>query len=354
MELDERSKQILFAVIQCYISSPGPVGSRVVTKKYSFGISSATIRNIMSDLEDLGFLRQPHTSAGRVPTDSGYRFYVDALKADKPDRSPEYLRELSKKIEAFKKDLNSFLGEASKMLSSLSHYIGITMSPHGGSTTLSRIELIRFPRREAAVVLFTNEGFMKNRIVNVDRDISQKDLHRIAEYINSRFAGSTLDEIRKIVLGEIQEEKTVCDGLIRDALNICRNIFPSSPADLYISGLTEMLSLPDFEDISRIKELLRAIEDKHIIMNLLEKIAECEGTQVFIGSENPLEEMKRFSLVASTYREGKRPIGAIGIIGPTRMNYHQAISIVDLTANFITDMLSYNRRTDNEKTRHDR
>lgn len=341
MNLDERTKQILFAVIQCYINAPGPVGSRVVTKKFSFGLSSATIRNIMSDLEEMGFLRQPHTSAGRVPTDSGYRYYVDTLKSDREQISGDIAEELNRKLEIMRRDINSFLGEASKMLSSLSHYIGITMSPNTSSTTLSRIELIKYRADELAVILFTDEGIIRNKVISVDPDISQKDLQRIAEYINTQFSGFTLEEIRKSVIKEMTREKVRCDTMINEAIKICRNVFATSPGDVFISGLSEVLSLPDFCDIGRIKELLKAIEDKQIIVKLLDKISDAEGTQVFIGSENPLDEMKKFSLIAATYREGRRPMGMIGIIGPTRMNYLQAISIVDLTANFITDMLSY-------------
>ncbi|MEW6109147.1 MAG: heat-inducible transcriptional repressor HrcA [Nitrospirota bacterium] len=338
--IDERSKQVLFAVIQCYINEPGPVGSRVVTKKYSFGLSPATIRNIMSDLEEMGFLRQPHTSAGRVPTDIGYRFYVDKLVCERQQNNKENLFDIYKKLEMQKKDINSFLDAASRMLSSLSHYIGITTSPNAGMTTLNKIDLIKYRENHVAVLLFTDEGIMKNRIVSVDSDISQKDLNRIAEYINGKFVGHTLDDIRKSIVREITKEKVVCDKLISEALTLIRDIFSTSHSDIFISGLSEVLELPDFCDINRIKELLKTIEDKHIIVKLLDEISDSEGPRVFIGSENPLEEMKKFSFVVSTYKEGSRPIGAIGIIGPTRMNYIKAISIVDTTAYYITNMLS--------------
>jgi len=339
--IDERSRQVLFAVIQCYINSPGPVGSRVVTKKFSFGLSPATIRNIMSDLEEMGLLCQPHTSAGRVPTDVGYRYYVDAIKAERQGVSVDFIQELERRVEVLKRDINSFLDEASRMLSSLSHYIGITMSPNTTSTILSKIELIQYRENQLAVILFTKEGMIKNKIVSIDHEISEKNLNRIAGYINSRFSGYTLDEIRNLVVNEMTREQVLCDSLISEAMMICRDVFSMSPGNIYISGLSEMLTLPDFCDITRIQELLKTIEDKHIVVKLLDKITDSEGTQVFIGSENPLDEMKKFSLVAATYREGSRPIGAIGIIGPTRMNYLQAISIVDMTANYITEALSY-------------
>ena len=338
--LDERSRKVLYAVIQCYINTPGPVGSRVVTKKYQFGLSPATIRNIMSDLEEMGYLRQPHTSAGRVPTDSGYRFYVDSLKTEKQPNNVALAAELNRKLELIKQDINFFLDDASKMLSELSHYIGIAMSPNTSVTTLSKIELLKYRDNRVAVILFTDEGIIKNTIVAADPEISQKELNRIAEYINSRFKGQSLDEIKRLILNEMTRERVLCDSLISEALKICRNAFSASPGNVYISGLSEVLRLPDFFDINRIRELLRALEDKHIIVKLLDNIADSEGTQVIIGSENLLDEMKQFSLVAATYKEGKRPIGTVAIIGPKRMNYVEAISIVNSTAQFITKLLS--------------
>lgn len=341
MDIDERSRKVLFAVIQCYLNSPGPVGSRVVTKKFSFGLSPATIRNIMSDLEEMGLLRQPHTSAGRVPTDTGYRYYVDSMKADQQMVDDDYLDALNRKWEILRKDVNSFLIEAAKMLSSLSHYLGITLPPNTGSTTLNKIEMIKFRRNQLGVILFTDEGIIQNKMISLERDISQRNLVRIVEYINSRFAGHTLDDIRQTIFVEMEREKVLCDSLITEAMRICSDAISVAPENVYISGISEMLALPDFSDINRIKELLKTIEDKHIMINLLHEISETEGIQVFIGSENPLAELKEFSLVAATYKEGQRPIGAVGIIGPTRMNYARAISIVDLTATYITDILSF-------------
>ncbi|MHB8882642.1 MAG: heat-inducible transcriptional repressor HrcA [Thermodesulfovibrionales bacterium] len=339
--LDERSKQVLIAVIQCYINSPGPVGSRAVTKKFPFGLSPATIRNIMSDLEDIGFLRQPHTSAGRVPTDIGYRFYVDTITAQKQTLDSDFESEMQRRLESIRKDINVFLDDAAKMLSSMSHYLGVTLSPHPGTTTLNKIELIKYKGDHAAVILFTEDGIIRNKIIRTDPDISQQDLNRLSEYINRHFTGYALDEIKKVIISEMTRERVLCDSLISEAIKICQDVFAAAPGNVYISGMSEMLTLPDFCDISRIKELMATIEDKHIMVKLLDKLADTEGTQIFIGSENPLDEMKKFSLVAATYKEGNRPIGAVGIIGPTRMNYANAISIVDVTAKFITAMLSY-------------
>lgn len=339
--LDKRSRQVLFAVIDCYINSPGPVGSRVVTKQYAFGLSPATIRNIMADLEDIGYLKQPHTSAGRVPTDTGYRYYVDAITAEKQTLESGLASDLNRRLELLRKDMNLFLDDASRMLSAMSHYIGVALSPNSRSAILNRIDLIKYRDDQVAVILFSDEGIIRNRIVAISPEVTQTDLNRIAEYINDRFSGSALDEIKRLILGEMMKEKVLCDSLIDEAIRICRDIFTSSPGNVYISGLSGMLSLPDFCDIARIKDLMSAIEDKQIMVKFLDKISDAEGTQIFIGSENPLDEMKQFSVVAATYKEGSRPIGSVGIIGPTRMNYQQAISIVDMTAKYITAMLSY-------------
>jgi len=341
--LDERSKQILNAVIQLYISSPGPVGSRSVTKKFPIGLSPATIRNIMSDLEDMGFLRQPHTSAGRVPTDSAYRFYVDTLTTEKSDIDTELASELIRKLELIRMDVNSFLDNASRMLSELSHYIGISVSLNTHQTTLSRLELAPYRKNQIAVMLITDEAVIRNKIISVEQEMSREDLYRLAGYINERYAGHTLENIRKTIVAELANDRILCDGLINEAMAICKDVFSVAESDVFISGLSEVLALPDFCDIDRIRGLLRTIEDKHVILSLLEKISATDSPQVYIGSENPLEELKQLSFVAAPYCEGTRPIGAIAIIGPTRMNYGQAITLVDMTAKFISDIFSYSR-----------
>lgn len=343
MSLDERSGQILQAVIQLYISSPGPVGSRAITKKFPIGLSSATIRNIMSDLEEMGFLRQPHTSAGRVPTDVGYRFYVDTLTTEKADADEELVSEMNRKFDLIRRDVDTFLDNASRMLSELSHYVGISVAPNANRTILSRIELVPYRRNQIAVVLFAEEAIIRSKIITVEQEMSRSDLNRLSDYINERFSGYSLDAVRKTIIEEISSERVICDSLINEATRICRDVLAIADSDIFISGLSEMVNLPDFCDINRIRGLLKTLEDKNIILGLLDKIAETEGTQVFIGSENPLDEMKQFSLVASTYRDGNRPVGTIGIIGPTRMNYSQAITLVDTTARFITEILSYHK-----------
>jgi heat-inducible transcriptional repressor len=337
--LDERSKRVLCAVIQNYISHPDPVGSRTVAKKYSFGLSAATIRNIMADLEEIGFLTHPHTSAGRVPTDKGYRFYVDSLSTTGDSSNKEVVRGLFKKLDALRENLDMLFSEATKTISLLSHYLGVAMSPDPDVTTLKRIELFNHRTNQVAAIIFTDEGLVKNKIIDMDFNVTQKDLHRISGYLNSEFSGYTFDEIRKRILTEMSREKLLCDRLISKAIDICREAFFSSYGDLFIAGLSEVLELPDFSDLQKIRDLSKAVEDKHMIIKLLGKLSESDGVQIIIGSENSMNEMKKLSLVVSACKEDDRPIGVIGIIGPTRMNYFKAISIVDMTAKFISRML---------------
>jgi heat-inducible transcriptional repressor len=337
--LDERSKRVLCAVVQNYINSPDPVGSRTVAKKYSFGLSPATIRNIMADLEDLGFLSQPHTSAGRVPTDRGYRFYVDSLMDEEDYANKKLLRELHKGLEALRDNIDMLFGETTRTISLLSHYLGVAMSPNQNTAILKKIDLLRYRVDKIAAIMFTDEGIIKNKIISLDLNITQKDLNRIAGYLNSEFSGYTFDKIRLKILKEMSKEKIICDSLISRAINICREAFFLPYGDLFVAGLSEVLDLPDFADLQKIKELSRAIEDKHTIIKLLDKLSESDGVQIIIGSENSMDEMKKLSLVVSTCKAANRPIGVIGIIGPTRMNYSRAISIVDTTAKFISRML---------------
>jgi heat-inducible transcriptional repressor len=216
--LSERTKKILYAIVQSYINYPDPVGSRVVTRRYSLGLSPATIRNIMADLEEMGFLIQPHTSAGRVPTDLGYRFYVNSLVAEDVNHSNmEILQDLYSKLEALSNNLDMLLGETTRSLSLLSHYLGVAMSPTSDLTKLKKIDLLRYTTGRIAAVLFTDEGAIKNRVLSIDQELSQKDLNRIANYLNSEFSGYSLDEIRMKLLREMSKSEVRYPSVKSDA-----------------------------------------------------------------------------------------------------------------------------------------
>ncbi|HWR59375.1 MAG TPA: heat-inducible transcriptional repressor HrcA [Thermodesulfovibrionales bacterium] len=337
---EDRIHRVLWAVVESYITNPDPVGSRFVTKKYEFNLSAATIRNAMADLEDLGFLHQPHTSAGRIPTDKGYRFYVDYLSQRESPADDYLTNEIIARLENIRNDISGLLEETSKMISSFSHYLGVALAPRPDKTTFRGINLFGYKEGRVMVVLLTDEGIVRNKVVRLDTVLTQRDLNSISGYLNSEFAGQTIDDIKVRIVKEMYRDKALCDKLIARAIRICEEAFSFDYGNVFISGLSEVLGLPDFSDLQRIKEISKAIEDKHLIVKLLDMLSQSEGVQVVIGSENPATEMRKLSLVLSTYRDGDRPMGTIGIIGPTRMDYLRAITIVDTAARFITRVLS--------------
>jgi heat-inducible transcriptional repressor len=337
--LSERNRKVLCAVVQSYINKPDPVGSRFVTKKYAFNLSPATIRNIMADLEEMGFLSQPHTSAGRIPTDKGYRFYVDSLCREKPTVDAKFSNILKSKLESIKSDIYTLLKEATETLAAMSHYLVFAVPLKTDSTTLNRIQLFRYRNKQTVAVLLTNEGLVRSKMLDTNFGLSQKDLNRISDYLNSEFSGCTIDEIRSALIKQMSKEKALCDILISKAIAICKEalFFPST--DLIVSGFSELIGLPDFS--GRIKEIAKAIEDKHTILKLLDRLsASTDGVKVVIGSENPMEELKKLSIVMATYKQGDRSLGSVGVIGPTRMDYSKTIPMVELTAKSISAVIS--------------
>lgn len=341
-ELDERSKKILCAVIKSYIDLNGPVGSRIVTKRFSFGLSPATIRNTMADLDDLGYLTQPYTSAGRVPTDKGYRLYVDTLlKEHSLSPNKTFLQYLSKRLRSIKKDINRLIEDASKTLSAFSHYLGVAIPPQTEEIILKQIEFIKHREDKVLCILISEEGTVKNKIIALDEILTQRGIDRITKYLNHELTGLTLKEIKTKIISQMAMEKTICDRLIANALRMCRKAITGvTEYTAYMDGVSGAYNLPDFATIAQIKKIFKALEDKHLIAKLLDKIANSEGIQVFIGSENILPEMKEFSMVVSTYNDSHIARGTIGVIGPTKMNYEHVIPIVDHTAKTLTQILS--------------
>lgn len=337
-ELNQRSKEVLKAVVQSYINTAEPVGSKTVTERFNFGLCSATIRNIMANLEDMGYLTQPHPSAGRIPTDKGYRFYVDSLTVE-PETS-SITEEFNSRL-AVRKDLSDLMQETSRMLSLMSHYLGVVLAPRWSETIYRKIEFIKLKGKKILVIFITEEGIVQNKIIEVEEDLSQKDLGRIAEFLNRRLKGLPLKEVKHKIEEELREDRVYCDRIIEKALRLYYQIIDiEMKGNLYIGGMMEVFDLPDFSDIVKIKKIFKAIEDKYLLIRLLDSAMETEGIQVFIGSENPCLDMHDCSMITSTYREKERVIGTLGVIGPKRMKYPEVISIVDYTAKLLSRILT--------------
>lgn len=342
--LDERTKRVLCAVVESYIEKPEPVGSRYIMKKYGFDVCSATIRNIMSDLEDAGFLFQPHTSAGRVPTDRAYRFYVDYIFQETllthSIEIKKFIEDLTKKLKRLRNNMNSLFLEATQSLSQATHYLGLAVLPATEKTALHRVDFIKFKDDLVIAVVVNDKGIVKSKIIKAYPEITQNELNSLADFVNKNYQGKTIDEIREDLLVRIRREKIFWDRLITKTLKMCQEALYFSREDVYVSGLYHIMHLPDFSDIEKLREVAKTIQDKHLLLKLFENISEEDEVKVIIGEENPVEEFRSFSIIASPYKEKDKSLGVIALVGPKRMNYQKAIMLVNAFARVLTRTLS--------------
>ncbi|MBI3804882.1 MAG: heat-inducible transcription repressor HrcA [Nitrospirae bacterium] len=344
MSLDDRSRFVLKAIVSSYIKTAIPVGSQTITRSFDMGVSPATIRNIMADLEAQGFLTQPHTSAGRIPTEKGYRFYVDTLFQG-PDFSKER-EELFGQAEQLvqRETIQALLQDTSKLLSDVSQYMAIVTAPKFSSTRIKQVEFVRLRKRSVMAVCISQDGFIQNKFFELSEDLSQKELNKVADILNNLYSGLTLQEIRRKLLKQMQKMKDLYDHLLQETFELTRRTFMDGgtgggDAELYMDGASHMIDLPDFSDFRVMKGLLGAFEEKKVIIQLLDKYIGTEGVQVYIGSENPILGNHRCSLVVSHYKRGDQILGTLGILGPTRMEYSKIIPLVDSTAKKISRLL---------------
>jgi heat-inducible transcriptional repressor len=341
MILDERQEKILCATVQSYIELNAPVGSAFITKRFSIGLSPATVRNTMAKLERLGYLVQPHTSAGRVPTELGYKYYVDTILRDQSfSLSTSFTRHLSECLNNAEADKNSLLQEVARTLSNISHHLAIALPPRVEDITLKHVKFIKYSNLKILCVLVSDEGIVKNIFVDLDRSCSQQHLDEISNYLNKRFRGLTIREIRWQVTERINRDRDSLNKIITRMLAIFQNLTSPHEETNLLSGLSGASFLPDLFDTDHVRDILKAIEDREFMLKLLHEIEHAHGTRVYIGMEKIHSSMKDLSMVISTYSDNRNVGGVIGIIGPTRMNYRQLIPVVDHTAKALTQILS--------------
>jgi len=342
-KLNERANTILTAVVEHYIETAQPLGSRTLSKKYGIGLSPATIRNIMADLEDAGFLTQPHTSAGRIPTEKGYRYYVDfCISRGQKVPEAEMLPVPRPRGRLLEKDVPALLTDVTQELSKESHHMGIAVAPRVARSRLARVELIGVRDDQVLAVVITEEGIVRNLLLKLEERYSQKHLNEISAYINRELGGKTFEEARRRILDKVYEDRAAYDNLLTRAIRIGREIVSRQVDEkLFVGGISELLEQADVVNMEALREIFRAIEDKHLIIQLFNMIEEMEGgVQVLIGSENPLGEMHDCSLVVSPYQKQGRVIGTVGVIGPIRMAYPRVITMVEKTAKYLTNVFS--------------
>jgi heat-inducible transcriptional repressor len=338
--LGEREDAILRTIITSYIDSGEPVGSRVLSKKLDFVLSPATIRNIMADLEEMGFLQQPHISAGRIPTDKAYRFFVDSvLRTDLPET---HQPEMESHYRSLGTEPGNLMRGASRSLSDISHYIGLVMAPRFIGTVLKHVEFVKFGPGKILGILVSSEGLIQNRLIEIEGDLSQGELDDIGAILNTRFANLPLREARQRIVDEMTRDKELYDSLLRQAMSIgSRSLdVDDTVGDLYVEGTSNLLSLPDFGDIEQMRTLFRTFEEKSALASILDRCIDAEGVQLFIGAENSYSELKECALITAPYHKDSRVIGVIGVLGPTRMPYDRVIPVVQRTAELLSRAIS--------------
>lgn len=343
MGLTGRDQEILRATIVCYIRTATPVGSRTLTKSSELGLSPATIRNVMADLEEMGYLAQPHTSSGRVPTEKAYRYYVDCLLDTTPGASGKAGLVALRLTPSG--DVKDALQETSRLLSLLSNYTGVVVTPKFSSLRFKRVEFARLGGRSLLAIFVSEDGFIQHRKVEMDEEPSADQLRLIAEELNTRFRGQDLRTIRSILIEEMREHKRQYDQLMDQVINAAHGAQTHHPDDLYVEGKTKILDLPEFADASKMKALFKTFEEKYMMMTLVDKSLDTEGVQVFIGSENAALGVNDLSLVLANYRCGAHSYGTLGVLGPTRMEYDLVIPLVDHVATLLGTFLQEQSRS---------
>lgn len=337
--LSDRSQKILEAIIEEYIASAQPVGSKALTRNHGIELSPASVRNVMAELEELGYLTSPHTSAGRIPTEKGYRFYVDSLLRV-GDLEPRQKDQIALQYRQHGLQMADMLREASRTLSTVCHYTGLVMVPRLKSTIFRHIEFVKLAPRQVLAVFVTQSGLVQNKLIDVDEDLHPRDLEKITNYLNQTMAGLSIQEVRALIIAEMAQEKALYDNLLRRAFFLSRAALVDETAgDVIIEGTSHFLEQPEFADLPRMKRIVRTFEQKSILVDLLDRGLEAKGVQVIIGSETACSELADCSLVTAAYSGKRGTLGTLGIIGPNRMPYATIIPIVDYTANLISRLL---------------
>ncbi len=339
-QLTERQRDILRTIIQDYISSAEPVGSRSVARRHGFRMSPATVRNIMADLAELGYLAQPHTSSGRVPTDLGYRFYVDRLMDPRPlTRAEESL--IERRFRPVRGEGVDMMRGATKLLSGLSRSVGVLLAPRAQHLVVKCIEFVHLSGERILVILVTRSGQVHPKMVVLDEVIPQEELNKIAKVLNTLAQGLTLSEVRELLIKKMAEEKAMYDDLLRRALELGQKSLEGEPeGEVYIGGAANIMHQPEFADVEKMRSIFSAFEEKSKLVKILDQCLAEEGLTVVIGSENFVRELQGLSLVMAPYWCGEDLLGTLGVIGPTRMEYSKIVPLVDFMAKLVSRYFS--------------
>lgn len=341
--LDARARHLLRNLIAQYLEEGQPVGSRTLARSAGLHVSPATIRNVMADLEELGLIASPHTSAGRIPTARGLRVFVDSLLELKPlpqDAVLHIRHELPRGHADQLATPRELLGNASSLLSAMTHFVGLVTVPGAADAPLKQIEFVPIGALRVLAILVFADGQVQNRVLNVHQQFDAGALERASNYLNAHFAGLRLDEIRQRVLAELRADGSELNRLLDSAVEVAAETFAPEPqSDMLVSGQTNLMSADEGAQIENLRNLFEAFQRKRELMALLEGCARAPGVRLFIGEESGFEPLNGYSLVSAPYGTEGHVLGAIGVIGPTRMAYHSVIPVVQATARLLSDAL---------------
>lgn len=333
--LNERSLQLLKTLVERYIQDGQPVGSKLLSKDSDLNLSSATIRNVMADLEELGLIHSPHTSAGRIPTANGYRLFVDTLISVKP-LNIEALQPLQQDLVTHL-DSTEVVALASKLLSETTHMAGIVTLPRRDLACLRHIEFLPLSNTRVLVIFVTDEQEVHNKIIHTARQFSPAALQQAANYLNATFSGCSLSNLRERVVQELQADQQRANQEMLDAITMAQLTFNSEdqPEDFILHGETNLMQFAELADVDRLKQLFEAFSQKRSIIHLLDQCAHADGVQIFIGEESGYQALDHCSVVTSPYSVNNEVVGVLAVVGPTRMAYEKVIPVVDVTAKLL-------------------
>ena len=339
-DISERARILLKTLVERHIRDGQPVGSSTLLAEAGLSVSAATIRNVMSDLEEQGYLHSPHTSAGRVPTAAGYRLFVDSLLQVRPldDEAVSRMRaELNPD-----KSSTELLQSASALLSSVTAQAGLVTVPRQEANQLRQVEFLPLSGDRVLVILVTNEREVQNRIIHTQRPFTEAQLREAAAMVNQRFAGRPLHRVKEQILLEMQEARSQIDTYLQASLDLASQALESEQAEdeYMVVGESRLLGNATTEEMLRLRELFDAFEQKKDLLHLLERCSRAQGVQIFIGEEAGYEVFGNYSVITAPYNDGDRILGVLGVIGPTRMAYERVIPIVDVTARMLSSALT--------------
>jgi len=342
--LNERSQQLLKLLVEHYIRDGQPVGSRTLSRDLGLNLSAATIRNVMADLEELGFVTSPHTSAGRIPTDKGYRFFVDTLLKFQP-LEDEKIAAIQTRFGEYSADHKALVAAASQMLSSVTRLAGVVTLPRQNHAALSQIEFVPLSDNRVLAIMVVNGREVQNRILQLERHYGSDELRRASNYLNQEFGGKELSAVREHLLNELRQTREHLNEVMLDAIHLAQQVVSLPPVggrmEYVMAGETNLMNFAELSNVEKLRRLFEAFTQQRDILHLLDQSLKAEGVQIFIGQESGYTILDDCSVVTAPYTLDHEVVGVLGVIGPTRMAYERIIPIVDITAKLLGSALKF-------------